>query len=1008
MFEAFEYRVGRRWAWLATAAVLVAGAADAQPAYSVSVDAAALEPALLSLASQTKQQIMFSKAVVAGRRAPAVSGRLTPEQALAQLLAGTDLQARRVSDQLVVVERRRSGAGAPDGRPFETARVADGMSAGAEAVAEPTEVEELKVTGSNLRGGSPSSPLVVLSRDDLERTGRTTVADALRQIPANYTGGPTEGGVASGADRSGRNTGSGTTINLRGLGANATLVLVNGRRMAGSGVFGDFADLSGIPNAAVQRVEVLLDGASAVYGSDAVGGVVNIILRRDYEGAETRVLGGIGTAGEPGQAQASQVFGRRWDNGGFVLAYELQYREALDASARRITAEADLRDLGGSDQRSLNGFPANILLPDPVTRALTPTYAVPAGQNGVGLRPGDLLRGVVNRSNQRQGITVLPRTVVNSVYAAFDQSLGERVTVSGDARFSSRRFRATIAPPISTFTVTSANPFFVSPVGAASQSMSYSFLGDLPNPVQQGTADNLGLTLGAEAQLGRDWAVEAYGAFAQSIDESRTHGSVHTLYLAEALGGADRPETAYQARRDGFFNPFVGVPGVNNPAAMAHIASGFTHNRTRNRVSTLSAQADGPLFRLPGGEVKLAFGGQVRREALLQTGSNFATTATPVAQQGADVARTVTAGFAELRVPVFGEENARPGLRRLDLSLAGRVEDYGGQGSTANPKLGVVWSPVADLRVRATYGQSFRAPALREAFDTPQYTPTTVPDGPGRINALLLGGGNRDLKPETAETWTLGADWTPTKWPGLTLSLSAYDIRFKDRIDRPAQANLVNILSDPTLTAFYRRISPATNAEDRALIQSYLDSGFVSGGTGPAPAETFAVILDNRYVNTARLRLRGLDVAAQYRFDLGQDQIALGGQATYVVDYEQQVTPTSASVDRAGTLGFPVRLRGRATADWTRGPLTLGAAANYTSRYHDLAGKRIGDLVTFDLQARWVAERGPMAGVTVLLNLRNAFDRDPPFYDNPIGIAYDGNLGDPVGRFISLQLTRTW
>lgn len=1036
MVKGSKHRVGRRWAWLASAAVIgMASVAQAQTTYPVAIEASGLEPALLRLASQTGQQILFARGVVAGRKAPPLSGRMTPEAALARLLAGSDLTARRVNAQVVVVERRagrltgdgtgdrpfgvEGAAGSVSGRPLgdgaelgaggSGAGGAPGYGSGVGPAAEPTVVEEVRVTGSNLRGSAPAaSPLVVLSRRDLERSGQTTVADALRILPANFTAGPAEGGAVSGADRSGRNSGSATALNLRGLGPNATLVLVNGRRMAGSGLFGDFADLSGIPTAAVQRVEVLLDGASAVYGSDAVGGVVNVILRQNYDDAESRVMAGVGTAGEPVQAQASQVIGRRWDGGGVVLAYELQYREALPAEARDFAGNADLRGLGGSDQRTLLGFPGNILLTDRTTGALAPAFAVPAGQSGVGLRASDLLPGVVNRSNQRAGLDILPRTVVNAGYLAFDQALGDRLTVSGDARVSVRRFRAAIAPPVTQFTVTAANPYFVPVNALTSYAMSYAFVGDLPNPVTQGTAENLGLTLGAKARLGGGWQAEGYAAFAQSIDETRTFGTLNSVFLTEALGGADRPESAYVARRDGYFNPYVGTGGLNSPLALANLSSGFATSRTRNRVATASLQADGPLWRLPGGYLQLAVGAQVRREGLVQDAANFFASATPVAGTPADVTHMVTAGYAELRVPLVGAANARPGVDRLEVSLAGRVEHYEGTGTSFNPKAGLVWAPAPDLRLRGTYGRSFRAPALRETNDLPRYTPTNFPEGAARVQALLLAGGNADLDPERAETFTVGADWTPQRFPGLSINVSAYDIRFKDRIDRPVQANLVNALVDPALAAFVTRISPATNPADRALIQGFLDSGFVSGGTGPAPAEAFAVIVDNRYVNTSSLRLRGLDLAARYQWDVGADQFGLGLQGTYVLDFEQKLTPTSAAVERAGTMNFPVRVRGRATADWSRGAVGLGLAANYTGRYRDVAGTRIDDLLTLDLQARWRADLGPFAGTAALLNVRNLFDKGPPFYDNPLGIAYDGALGDPIGRYVSLQLTKTW
>jgi outer membrane receptor protein involved in Fe transport len=451
----------------------------------------------------------------------------------------------------------------------------------------------------------------------------------------------------------------------------------------------------------------------------------------------------------------------------------------------------------------------------------------------------------------------------------------------------------------------------------------------------------------------------------------------------------------------------VGVRGANASAVLAHIESGFTSNRTRDRVATANLQADGTLFDLPGGAVRLAVGGQVRRETLVQTGANFFSTPAPVAQAGTDVKRTVTAAFAELRAPIFGDGNARPGLQRLELSLAGRLEHYEGIGSTFNPKVGLVWDPHPDLRLRATYGRSFRAPALREAFDAPRYTAALFPQGAARVQALLLSGGNADLEPETADTWTVGADWRPA--PGLSFSVSGFDIRFEDRIDRPVQTNLTNALVDPTLAPFVTRVSPGTSAADRALVAGYLESGFFASSQGAFPPESFQAIVDNRYVNTATLHVRGIDVSSRYAFEAGADRFTLAGSATWLLDYEQQVTPASPVFERAGVMNYPVRFRGRATVDWTRERLTLGAALNYTGRYRDLTGVRIDDLATVDLQARLAAAKsGALKGVDLLLTVRNVFDAGPPFYDNPLGIAYDGALGDPVGRFVSLQLTRSW
>lgn len=1009
------------WVLVTIAALPAAAAPDAVP---VDVAAGALDSALTSLATQTRQQVLYTADLVANRKALALKGSYTPDEALSRLLAGSGIVARRTGPNVLVLQSAAASgrpiAGSAASRPFQIAGASNDTEAPfataapsvalANSAAEAVLVDEVRVTGSNLRGVSPAAAVRILDQQALERTGQTTLTDALRWLPENFGGGASEGANTSGSDRLARNGTYGTALNLRGLGNNATLVLINGKRVSGSGAFGDFVDISTIPSAAVARVEVLLDGASAIYGADAVGGVVNIIMKRPEDGGETRLLAGIGTAGEPAQGRLAQTFGRTWEGGGFLLSYELSQREALNGGERRFAADADLRPLGGSDQRQNNAYPGNILLPDSVTRVLVPTFAIPAGQNGVGLRPGSFLPGVVNRTNQRQGVTVLPKQTLNAVFLSAEQALGDRLQVSADARYSARRYKSHSAPLISTLTVTSANPFFVSPTGAASHSIAYSFAEEAPNPVAYGVTETVGATLNAELKLRGDWRAEAFGAYAQETAEVRNGGTLNSAFLSEALGAVtDRPETAFNTARDGFFNPFTGIAGSNRPGVIGFIASGYTFNRARSDVRSMGAQADGTLWSLPAGALKLALGVQARKERLRREGANWFSTLTPVPQTPTDQSRTVTAAFAEARVPIFGGEQARRGLERLDLVLAGRVEHYESFGTTANPKVGVVWAPVGGLNLRLSYGRSFRAPALREIFDAKLYSPANFALGGGQVRGLSLGGGNEDLKPETADTWALGFDWRPERWPGLTLSVSAYDVKFKNRVDRPVQNNLANALTDPTLAPFVTRISPATNAADRALLLSYLESGFLNTGGGVFPPESYGAIVDNRYVNTAALRVRGLDASGSYTFDVGDAQVVLGGSLAYVLDYEQQVTPTSASFERAGVINFPVRFRGRFTADWTKDRLTLGGAFNYIGHYRDTLGARIGDQPTFDLQARLApATGGPLKDVAILLNLRNVFDRAPPFYNNPVGVGYDGANADVIGRFVSLQLTRTW
>mgnify|MGYP001143037643 CR=1 FL=1 len=1028
MSEDPEYRMRRRLAWLAGAALVwTAGAAAAQTARPVALEAAGLEPALIALADQTGQQIMFSKSVVAGRRAPAVAGTLTPEQALDRLLAGSGLAARRVSARMLVVEPAagsgpadRAADEAPGGRPFRAGNAAaapaeaggGGAAAAADAAvaAAPTMLETVTVTGSNIRGAESPSPLLVIDRADLERSGYPTLAGALNALPQAFGGGANEATFNTGADRIRRNTGYGTSLNLRGLGSDATLVLVNGHRLAGSGSFGDFTDISGIPTAAVARVEILLDGASAIYGADAVGGVVNIILRQDYDGAETRAFAGVGTAGEPVQTQISQTLGRQWDGGGVLLAYEYQTRAALAGADRAFTTTADLRALGGSDQRQTSAFPGNILGVDPATGGTAPRWGVPPGQTGVGLRPEDLQAGAINLQNQRQGADTLPRQVLQAAYLAAHQDVGAGLRLSGDVRYSFRRFALDLVPQATTLTVDRGNPFYVSPDGAASERIAYSFAGDVLNPRSSGSVETWAATAGASLDLPAAWRADGYLGWGQEITEQRTVTTFNTRFLAEALGSVpDDPATAYSAGRDGYFNPFNGVAGAGNATALAFINSGFGATRVRVRSAVASLQADGPLLDLPGGPLKLAVGGQARRESLRYGGSTLSTTLTPVPLSSAFVSRETLAAFAELRAPLVGDANGRRGLRRLEFSLAGRVERFDDVGATANPKAGLLWAPLDGLTVRATYGRSFRAPALREVHDRRIHTQSTLPLADGsRVRVMLLQGGNPDLEPETATSWTVGFDLRPQGLPGLTLSATAFDIRFHNRIGRPVQQNAISALYDPTLASFVRRISPGTNAEDLAYLQSLIDDPAFNPARGEFPPSDYVAVVDNRYVNTTTLRVRGLDVQAGYRFAVRGDPVALGLNATWMADYREQITPTSGTTERVGRAGYPVALRGRATADWTHGALGAGVAVNYIDSYRDALGTRIHAQTTVDLQLRWAAERGWAKDWALLLTLRNALDADPPFYDNASGVGYDPTNADPIGRFASVQLTRRW
>lgn len=1006
-------------AGLAAAALGAAPLAHAGPAQSVRIEAGSLDAALRQLAAETHEQLLFAPEVVAGRHAPAVSGRLTTEQALAQLLAATDISVTRVGPSVLVLRVGRptpaSGLSTATARevtadhPFVTDPAPAAPPPGPLPVqAEPTAtatVSEIEVTGTHLRGVTDSpSPVQIIDRAQLDRSGYQTVAEALQVLPQNFAGGGTDATVSLATDRASANSFYASGVNLRGLGPNATLTLINGHRLAGSGLNADFGDLSTLPSAAVERVEVLLDGASALYGSDAVGGVVNVILRRNFDGAETRISDGVATQGGPSQFQISQVVGRTWTGGSLTLALEHDARGDLLARDRSFSSTADLRSQGGTDHRVFLSHPGNIVNSTP--GLAIPFWAIPTGQNGVGLTPSRFVAGTENLTEPLAQSAILPRQVTDSVYASARQSLGDRLDLSADLTLGRRRFKLPTGTVFSAFSVTRANPFFVSPIGAASETIDYAFSDDLPPSQLKGSSEALTATAGADLRLPGDWRMSAYATYAEDHSRTAQTGLLNSTHLAEALGNAaDNPATPYSAARDGFFNPF-GDGSVNSPTVDAFVGSGYSTSDTRERVTSGDVKFDGTLFDLPAGPLRVAFGADARREAYRRSGVSFTSGIAPTIGAVSSFARTVTAGYGELRAPLLAADSP---VGALDLSVAARIEHYSDFGTTTNPKYGLIWTPTSDLHVRASWGTSFRAPSLPQLFGQQLYASNHLPDGPaGLVLIALLQGGNPTLTPETARSWSVGFDWEPHAVPGLRVSASWFDTDFTNRIDRPVVSALATVLTDPAYSTFVDFVSPATKPADLAKVQALMAAPQGSS-LSAFPANTFAAIVDARYVNTGALHVSGLDAQAAYGRDVGATHLQFDATGTYLDRYDVGLTPTSRLIGEVNVANFPVRFRGRATAAATRGPFTGQLALNYVDSYKGVLGQAIGSQLTTDLQLRYVAPKASrLSGLSATLSVRNLFDRKPPFYDSPFDIAYDPANADPIGRFVSLQLAKTW
>ena len=516
------------------------------------------------------------------------------------------------------------------------------------------------MTGSLIRGRSDgASPLITLDRTELDRSGRATVADALSALPQAYTGMATPQTQLPQTDGVANNTAAPTGVNLRGVGVSSTLILVNGHRLPGSGLAGDFADVSVIPTAAVDRVEVLLDGASALYGSDAVGGVVNIRLRTDYSGAETRLRMGGATEGGDFDAILGQTFGRAWSGGHLLLSYEHQTSDALRGADHSYTTSADLRPLGGTDHRLIYSYPGNILGSDPITGAFAPIAAIPAGQNGRNLTPDDLVLGSQNLENWRDLGDILPSQTRDSVYVDAAQDLGRGVTATLGVLHTRRSFSFNLPETLSVFDVTADNPFFVSPTHATDELIGYGFGTELGGVSNTGATTTSAANLGLTFSLPRDWRLESVVSFAQNDEHTTSRKVVNSAFLNEALGTTpDDPATSYNPAVNGYFNPFGGDAAVNSADVLRFIGSGYSTVRNLSQLETFDLKLDGELAQLPGGALKIAIEGQLRRERFKPTAQSLTDGVEPFVVTQAHYARSVSAGFAELRVRSSGPPTA--------------------------------------------------------------------------------------------------------------------------------------------------------------------------------------------------------------------------------------------------------------------------------------------------------------------------------------------------------------
>jgi len=419
-------------------------------------------------------------------------------------------------------------------------------------------------------------------------------------------------------------------------------------------------------------------------------------------------------------------------------------------------------------------------------------------------------------------------------------------------------------------------------------------------------------------------------------------------------------------------------------------------------------RGSGPVLETAAGVVRLAMGVGYKEERYERTLNLYGI------RQNAE--RNNNSAFAELYVPLVGDRNSRIGLRGLALSLAARYDNYSDFGSTTNPRIGLDWSPTDRITVRSSFSTSFRAPSIGEEARASEDGLSSMELGSAPLDntgdtwvpVLTLLGSER-LKPEISRNRSFGVEWRPAFAEGLSMELTYWNVQYTDRIVLPPYD--VGILYEPEFQPFVQRYNDP--AEVRALVDAatargvrYYDFTFGEFGDDPLAQTVFAY--SYLWTNAQRVDMSGVDVSVKYPFRLADHRFDIGVEASYIGKMKNRLTEESTPYDLVGTYGNPPRLKARGTVSWAFAGFDAAINVNYSSSYTDTTGlidRDVRPYTTVDLATRYAF----MNGVSISLNVLNAFDEQPPYiHASGRGSHYDPGNASPLGRMVTMQIAKRW
>lgn len=937
---------------------------------------------------RTQLQVMWAFDDVASITTNELRGEFDAIEALKVMTQGTPLRFEFVSEDYVTLTVRPPQVARTPirSRPVTT----EELSSDRRSLH--TEMQTITVLSRSDRPSIQqfSSPLLTYFRTDIDAFAFATPQELLRTLPQVFGGGPTED-THIGFEAA-TNAGIGSGVNLRGLGAGSTLTLVNGRRLAGSGTEGIFTDVSSLPLSIIDRIEILPDSSSSVYGADAVGGVVNFVLLDSFEGAQTDAGFAAATRGALDQDRISQLIG--FKSGPFkgLAAVDFYSRDSLPA-ADRPQARSDLSAFGGDNFDTFQSNPGTII-------AGNRTWAVPAGQDGTNLDASMLLPDQRNLTNLLRDADLLASQQRWSVYTTAKADVSEDVQLFADALFSQRDVHGVNGGAATTLSVPDTNPFYVNPVAPSGPiQVAYNFGKDLGLLTNDAGIRTLNLAAGAKSGWGEHWQLTTTAGFASEHLRSTIDNIINFVALNQALADPN-PETA--------FNPF-GDGSHSNPATLARIRQNalFAMN---SHIWSGSVTAVRDVRGLTGGHGSVSLGADYRQQSF----ASHARTSSGLQNVEHELQRSVTAAFATLSLPILARTDDLAGPNRLEVSLAARYENYSDFGDIVTPRFGLSWAPRNGVVFRGTWSTSFRPPNLLDLDESNNFVtlfPVVDPSAPLSPRLVLVQAGkNAALREEHAKTWTLGLDIDVARVPGLSTAATYFHTTFRDRMNQP-RASTGSFFTDPAIADLVtRNFTP----EQR---QAVCNSAPFVGSLPQASCMTLpiAAIADLRVRNSAFMRTDGIDLLAQYVHDLSDSTMMFKLDGTYILSFSETQALTMPLLERVSTQNNPIDLRLRGSFDWQRGGFRFGAFINYSDGYRDIVStpqRRVDSWTTVDLNLSYAF--GPnsstaLAGTTFSLSAENVFDREPPFLNNVQGnIGYDAENAELMGRFVSFNIRKSW